>query len=325
MKKGFILITGLLVAFVSWLAYFFIANEAPIIKGKLDYNIEYKEGLFLDVYQPTTVVYEKTPVVIYVHGGAWIGGSKMTVNNNRFNKAFNTLREQGYAIVSPDYTVADEFKSPFPACITDVEDAIAWIKLNAETYNFDLDNLGIFGESAGGHIAMMIAFPDTAYYALDYQDTPFNYVIDVYGPTDLEGIYKSELADSLDKIVQELPAPIASNLNIAPRIFGFDPKTDTIRAQGVMRTYSPIHFLGRKIPPVLIIHGNEDQVVPLNQSLLLKKHLDSLNIPSEMHILDKVNHGFIGANEAQMAEVQTWISDFILSHYKENKRTKTKG
>lgn len=315
MKKSLLFILVLFVIFITWLAYFFIANEAPITKGELLFDIEYKEGLNLDVYLPTNNYKDKTPVVIYVHGGAWIGGSKITINNNRFNQAFNDLRADGYAIVSVDYTIATEERSPFPKCIVDVEDAIAWVKTNAVEYNFDLENLGIFGESAGGHIAMMVAFPDSAIYAADFKKTRFQYVIDVYGPTDLEGVYQSDLADSLNKIVKELPPSLAPSFDISLKLFGFNPQEDSLRAKQMMDLYSPINFVNKSIPPVLIIHGNEDQVVPIQQSIDLNKKLNTLNISHEFHELEAVNHGFFGASETQMDSVQVWVRDFVKNHY----------
>jgi acetyl esterase/lipase len=322
LKKSILLLVSVFVLFVAWLGYFIFANEAPITKGEMLFDIEYKEGLNLDVYLPTKLTKKKIPVVIYVHGGAWIGGSKITVNNNRFNMAFNDLRADGYAIVSVDYTIATEDKSPFPKCIVDVEDAIAWVKTNAKKYNFDLENLGIFGESAGGHIAMMVTFPDTAFYAVDFKKTNFNYLVDVYGPTDLEGVYKSDLADSLNKIVKELPESLAPSFDMNLKLFGFNPEEDSLRAQHMMKIYSPLSFLNKNIPPVLIIHGKEDQVVPLQQSIDLDQKLSKLNIAHEFHQLDSVNHGFIGANDAQMDSVQVWVRDFILSHYRKSNSIK---
>jgi acetyl esterase/lipase len=316
LKKSILLILVFFVLFVAWLAYFFFANEAPITKGEHLLNIEYKEGLSLDVYLPTNEGKGKTPVVVYIHGGAWIGGSKMTVNNNRFNQAFNDLRAEGYAIVSVDYTIASDERSPFPKCIVDVEDAIAWIKANAKKYNFDLENLGVFGESAGGHIAMMLAFPDSAIYAADFRKTKFNYVVDVYGPTDLEGVYKSELADSLGKIVKVLPETLANSFDISRKLFGFRPEEDTLRAQHMMKIYSPVNFISKNAPPVLIIHGTMDQVVPLQQSVDLVDKLERLAVPHEFHQLESVNHGFIGASDVQMDSVQVWVRDFIKKNYK---------
>ncbi|AWV97941.1 alpha/beta hydrolase [Arcticibacterium luteifluviistationis] len=319
--KGFFKKTGiglvlLFMLLALWLVYFFVKNEAPILNGDVIYSQLYKENLDLDIYTPTKRVYEKSPVVLYIHGGAWIGGLKESINNNRFNAAINQLREKGYTVISPNYSVAINGKGAFPDCIIDINQAIKWTAENADSLKLDLDNFGIFGESAGAHIAMMNAFPTKLSFDSTFYSIKFNYVVDVYGPNDLKGIYRSKLADSLGNIVATLPEYFRDDFDIAKRIFGFDPKADSIKADSVMRLYSPYRYLTKHSPPILMIHGDADQVVPITQSLSLKKLLDSLKVENEIHVLEKVNHGFIDAQQAQMDSTQTWIVDFILSKYK---------
>lgn len=301
----------------AWIAYFLLSTEPPITQGEVLYSVEYKNGRTLDIYQPTKKVYDKTPVVFFIHGGAWIGGRKESINMTRFGGAVNTLRESGYAVISPEYTLAEEGKSPFPDCINDVADAVEWTRVNASTYNFDVNNFGVIGESAGGHIAMMNAFPDSvSFNEKKYQKTNFTYVIDVYGPTKLEGIYHSKLADSLDVILTKLPETISGKFNVANYLFGFDPKGDTVRANAIMKLYSPINYITKNIPPVLIIHGTADIVVPFEQSLLLIERLCRVNAKTEFHSLENVNHGFIGITEEQLEDVQNRIAEFVKRNYR---------
>ena len=83
------------------LAYFFVANRAPILQGKVKHHITFKEGKSLDLYLPTQDVYEKAPVLFYFHGGAWVVGRKEAINMNRFNGAINQLTQQGFCVISP--------------------------------------------------------------------------------------------------------------------------------------------------------------------------------------------------------------------------------
>lgn len=314
-KNIFILVVSLTLLLVIWIAYFIIKNDAPLISGNMEYGVPFKEGLELDIYRPTQKVYESSPILFYIHGGAWIGGNKITVNNNRFNGAINQLRAAGYTIISPNYTLAENGKSPFPNCILDVYDAIDWTKAHAKAYQLDTTNIGLLGESAGGHIAMMIAFPDTTFIPKKYHKTTINYLIDVYGPNDLEGIYRSKLVDSLDVLLKAVPEHFRDNFDMKKQIFGFDPKTDTLRANQMIAMYSPYYMLHHFNKPVLLIHGKNDRIVPVKQSLDLKKRLDSLRIKNEMHLLDDVDHGFIGAKPEQMDAVQQWIYDFVIQHH----------
>lgn len=317
LKKTGVAILLFFILLGAWIAYFLLTTEPPITQGEVLYGVEFKNGRTLDIYQPTKQVYDKTPVVFFIHGGAWIGGRKESINMTRFSGAVNMLRESGYTVISPEYTLAEEGKSPFPDCINDVTDAVEWANVNAESYNFDVNNFGIFGESAGGHIAMMNAFPDSVSYADKYQKVDFTYVVDVYGPTQLEGIYHSKLADSLDVILTKLPETISTKFNVANYLFGFDPKSDTTRANAIMKMYSPINYVSKNVPPVLIIHGTADIVVPFEQSLLLIEKLCRVNAKTEFHSLENVNHGFIGISDEQLEGVQNRIAEFVKRNYRE--------
>lgn len=305
-----ITITGTSAGFV----YFIFANDAPITKGKISYNVDFKEDLSLDIYHPTQIKHDKSPVVLFVHGGAWIAGRKESMNTNRVHGAINQLRDHGYTIISIEYTLARDGISPFPACIIDGFDAIEWIKNHSDSLNLDLSYFGIMGESAGGHIAMMNAFSDPADFGLSHPKPNFDYVVDIYGPSDIYELYHSDTADSIMAIIEELPEPINKHLNLAERVLGFDPKNDPERFVEISRIYSPVSYLNTELPPILMIHGNADQIVPLEQSLLLKGKLDSLNIDNELHILDHTNHAFIGADDLQKSDIQQWIFDFIESN-----------
>lgn len=294
-------------------AFYLIANDAPIISGTITRNIEYKPGLRLDVYAPTREVYEKAPVVVYIHGGAWIAGIKEGINFNRFNQTANELRDSGYAIVSINYTLARTNHSPFPACLQDASDALQWIRHNAEAYNFDLNNVGLFGESAGAHIAMMTAY-SSSQQASD-SSFHFRYVVDIYGPNQLRQIYESPTVDTLYTKLAGLPTWLQGRLDLARYILGFDPKQDTARAWQIMEMYSPYNQLSPSAPPTLIIHGDKDRVVPLEQSITLKAKLDSIGVENEFHLVKGADHAFAFATADQRTELQGWITQFILRHY----------
>lgn len=302
------------------LIIFVYVNDAPIIHGNLEYNLDYKKGKNLDVYYPTNIVYDKSPVVLFIHGGAWITGRKESVNSNRFNGAFNTLRENGYTIISPEYTLARKGSSPFPFCIIDGFDAINWISTHSDSLNLDINNFGIMGESAGGQIAMMNIFTNPEKFDLPYKNVTFDYFVDIYGPNNLMNLYKSQLVDTLQAVVQKMPKPFQNNLNFPRILFGFDPEQDSIKTKDFTKLYSPINYINKSnVIPTLIIHGTKDQIVPFKQSEVLKEKLDSLNVYNEFYILDGINHGFIGASHEQKNSIQKWISSFILKQYNETK------
>jgi dipeptidyl aminopeptidase/acylaminoacyl peptidase len=139
--------------------------------------------------------------------------------------------------------------------------------------------------------------------------------VDIYGPNELQGIYHQHTVDSMNALIEELPEPIKSSLNITQYLFGFDPKSDSVRAAQYLIANSPIMYLNKDVPPTLIIQGDQDLIVPLAQSVDLNRKLDSLNVPNNLHIISEANHGFIGATDIQKEEIENWIYEFIVDYY----------
>lgn len=316
---------GLLVVSVLPIIFFIVflfKTDAPLTNGEVEFHIPYKQAagenkLTLDIYYPTSQhKHGKQPVLLYIHGGAWITGSKLSVNNNRFNGAFNKLREAGYFVLSPNYTLSEHGLSPFPNCIEDIFEALHWVEKHATEYNFDMSNFGLLGESAGGHLAMMVAFSNPEDFGLNFKKPDINYLIDVYSPSDLNELYNSEIADSINAMIENLPNYLAERLDPSRLLLGFNPKAQPIKTKKMMHDFSPINYLDSENIPTLIIHGEADQVVPVDQSYLLTKLYDSLRIGYEAHYFPGVNHAFYGASEKQKAEIQNLIFKFIISQYK---------
>jgi acetyl esterase/lipase len=308
----------LLLVVVVFIGTSLFRTKAPVTVGTVEYGIRYKNNLELDLYFPTRKVFDASPVLFYIHGGAWVGGTKAAINFNRIHGAINTLRERGYTIIAPNYSVAGNNKMVFPECILDVYEAIEWTKKNAAVRGLDTTNLGLLGESAGAHIAMMIAFPDTILQPAKYRKTEFNYVIDVYGPNDLTDLYHSRAAERIDASIGKVLGIIGSDFSIKEYVIGFDPLKDSVRAGELLSRFSPINFVGQKKIPVLILHGNNDQIVPVQQSVILKRKLDALAISNEMHLLDSVDHNFKNASRLQQDSIQVWISEFVSRRYRKN-------
>jgi acetyl esterase/lipase len=295
--------------------YYFITTDAPALRGEVEYHIPYNSKQTLDLYHPIKQL-PKHRVLLFIHGGAWISGSKLSVNNNRFHSVFNNLRNEGYFIVSPEYTLAKNGQSPFPECILDSFQCVQWIYDNAEKYNWDLDQFGIMGESAGGHLALMAGYTDPAVFDLNINKVKPRYVVDVYGPTQLDSLYHAATTDSISAMIKRLPASLAEQLDLARLMVGFDPETHPKEAEELFNKYSPVNYIDSLTPPTLIVHGTADQVVPMSQSQLLAGILDSVSIPNEVHFMPGTNHAFQGASEQQKAEMEQLIVSYILQNSK---------
>lgn len=317
LKKTFLFLITSSLLVISILIGLFISKEPPILKGEIIRNVTYKENLTLDIYQPTQTLYEKSPVVLYFHGGAWIMGVKEALNVNRFHGAINNLREKGYTIITPKYTLASTTESPFPNCIDDAFDALLWVNTNTEQYGFDLENIGVLGESAGAHIALMLAYTEQEKKP---EARLLNYVIDIYGPTDLNALYNMPVLDSVDVLLSQVPKTFKDDLDITRYIFGFNPKLDSVKTNKFTKRFSPIEYVNKNIPPTLIIHGDKDLIVPINQSILLSKKLESLDIEHEIHVLEGMGHVFRAASKQQKEDVQNWIQQFIEKHYQSSSK-----
>ncbi len=302
---------------IAMVTHFFI-NEPPIIQGDLQRNVPYKKDHYLDIYFPTKKTHARSPILLYMHGGAWVTGKKEAINFNRIHGAVNKLRDMGFTVISPDYTLARNGNSPFPDCVQDGFDAIQWVVHHADSLNLDTTSFGLIGESAGAHISMLLAFAPPSRFDREHKKTDIDYVVDIYGPTDLHRLYHRPEIDSLSAFLATLPSPINKRLDLPKLLFGFDPKADSIKTAHFMSLYSPVRFLtDDNVPPVLMIHGDKDHIVPVKQSIVLKTHLDSFSIPNQLKILEGVCHGFIGIDNEEKAALQHWIVDFIENHYKD--------
>src|SRR5471030_2322479 len=118
---------------------------------KVERDIEYaqvgSQSLRLDIYSPKKTS-GKLPAVVWIHGGAWNSGSKNFC-------PIGFMAAQNLAIVSMDYRL--DTVAPFPAQLYDCKGAIRWLRANADKFNLDANHIGIFGASAGGHLALLLA------------------------------------------------------------------------------------------------------------------------------------------------------------------------
>lgn len=238
----------------------------------------------LDLYLP-----EKAdgplPLIIWVHGGGWQNGSKDGCPPLRGGYV-----ERGYAVASINYRLSGH--AVFPAQIEDCKAAIRWLRAHASEHNLDTERFGVWGSSAGGHLVALIgtsgdvkAFDVGAH--LD-QSSRVQAVCDYYGPTDFTVFvttpgYESHATDSSPE-AKLLGGAVMQNKDKAARV-------------------NPITYVTPDDPPFLIVHGDQDKTVPLNQSQLLFAALKKTNISAHFHTIHGAGHGgpgFSGKNIEDM-------------------------
>ncbi len=220
--------------------------------------------LRFDHFRPLPAA-EPVPAVVFVHGGAWVGGDPSQAAGNGLHFA-----RRGIATVSISYRLAPAYR--FPAPLDDVRHGLRWVRSHAAELGIDPDRLALMGLSAGAHLAVLAHVardlgPLTPDLPADLRDVPetVRAVIAHYGPYDL-GRRRSEMVDTL----------------LGPRA----------QDDAWVGLASPVTLAARATAPVLLIHGTGDQVVSWRESDRMHGALQAAGRDSELLLLDGAPHAF---------------------------------
>ena len=249
----------------------------------------------MDVYYPTAAD-TAAPTVVYIHGGGWVKGDK---SKGMGAKLIPDLTERGYIVVALNYRLAPEHK--YPAQIEDVSCGIRYLKANAATYGIDPERMGVLGNSAGGHLASLIATADddagiASSCGYDEVSPRVQAVVDFFGPVDLTVQFSG------------------ANRGVLERVWGVTDRNSDIITQA-----SPVNHVSSDDPPFLIIHGDADDLVPLSQSEALHERLQGVGVSSTLLVVRNAAHGLNptgGPMQPGMGEVIDQTADFFDTHLK---------
>jgi acetyl esterase/lipase len=217
----------------------------------------------LDIFLPDPAPDDapgRYPVVVHIHGGAFMFGTQRDDNLAPILRGL----ARGYAVVSVQYRMSGEAR--FPALIWDCKAAIRWIRAHADEYGFDAGKLAAWGPSAGGYLAAMLgvttgapAFEDLLQGNADHS-SDVQAVIDWCGPAggflEMDEDYKESGIGSADHSEADSPESLIMGAPILTI-----PELAALAA--------PCRYAHRDIPPFLIMHGEADPVVPVQQSVRL--------------------------------------------------------
>ncbi len=253
----------------------------------------------LDIFLPEKG--ENLPLIVWIHGGGWVGGSKDGCPAFRF-------LDTGYAVASINYRFSQH--ALYPAQIEDCKAAIRWLRANAAKHRINPDKIGVWGASAGGHlVALLGTTGDVKEFDkgehLD-QSSRVQAVCDWFGPTDLLEYYKYEQT----KLVVSAVVPDDSR-SLLYRLVGgkLSEKKDLVAKA------NPINYITKDDAPFLIMHGDKDPLVPHHQSEILEKALKKANVPATLYIEKGSGHFVRGP------EVSKMIIAFFHKHLKTNGET----
>ncbi len=284
---GALLIAGLLPAFTT------AAPSAQVDNGKVQRNVTYctvgGEALKMDIFQPNAGL-KPAPVVVYLHGGSWVGGDKYEIG-----LAGRRLADRGYVVAAVNYRLAPQHK--WPAQIEDARCAVRYLRANAARYNLDPKRIAAWGSSAGGQLAALLglAGPQAGFDTGSYREQSgvVQAVVDMFGPSDLTAFSPDEYA-----------------LGVAQAVFGVSKGQST----EPLKRASPVTYVSSAAPPFLILHGNKDSLVPLSQSQELYNKLKASGAQAELVIVENGEHGFVpkgGPISPTVEQIANLIQNFL--------------
>lgn len=230
----------------------------------------------VDIYVPATP--GPHPLVLYIHGGGWQGGhTRHSGALADFPKALAMLAAEGFTVASLEYRLSGEAR--FPAQLQDANAALRFLKAHAADYRIDPARVGLWGGSAGGHLAALtgLACRETSLDPAAANDGCAQAVVTWYGVYDFSGMTATPDGNAA-----------------GARLLGCEGTCPADR----IRAVSPVTYIDAKDPPFLLIHGEDDKVVPVAQSRLGAAALAKAGVKVETIYIPGVDHSFIGKTPA---------------------------
>ena len=236
----------------------------------------------IDLYYNTSSS-EPTPIVLHIHGGGWNHGTKES------QSGFSSYFKAGFAVANVEYRLVDVGVAP--AAIEDIRCALRYIKLHAKELNINPDKVVIQGSSAGAHLALMGGLLENdKQFDGNYKgetDMRVAAIISNYAPTDFTGLNSEMIKNnSLNRWLAEKANDKAFRASV-----------------------SPVSHVKKTSPPVFIVHGNADPIVPYEQSVILHKKLNLAGVHNEFITVEGGKHG--GFESEKREEISKALNNFL--------------
>jgi acetyl esterase/lipase len=243
----------------------------------------------LDLFVPKDAQ-KPLPLLIWIHGGAWLAGSKEgcpLVNHT----------QRGYVVASINYRLSKH--AIFPAQLEDCQAAIRFLRKNADKYMIDPKRIGLAGASAGGHLVSLVGCVGSQTRGKP-DDVSVSAVVDYFGPSNFLTIASQSKADSqLNHAADDSPEAL---------LIGGPIQANQSKAKEV----SPVTHVTKEAPAHLILHGDRDTVVPVEQSEELHAKLKEAGAHSELLVIKGGGHG----PGVFTPEYNKKVSEFFDTHVK---------
>ncbi len=281
----------------------------PLLEGvEIIKDVEYGRvggvSLKLDIYKPKGSKAQgvsEQPAVVWIHGGGWRSGDKFPA------PVAAQLASAGFFAVSINYRLSGV--ATFPAAVEDAKCAVRWLRANAGTYHVDPNRIGVGGGSAGGHLSLMVGLTDEKAHlepkwCYDGVSSRVQAVVSYFGPTDLT------------RGVENAPG---ANESVLMAFLGGTPS----EIPDAYKKASPITYASKDDPPVLMIHGENDSVVPVSQSEILLDALASVGGDANLIRVKNAGHGFRSAHMQTIQPSLQEIHQETLSFFQQHLNTST--
>jgi len=228
------------------------------------------KSLALDLYLPTGV--QAPPLLVWVHGGAWTTGSKASVPP--------VFLANGFAVASVDFRQSTEAR--FPAQVHDIKAAIRYLRANAPAYGYRADKIAIAGDSSGGHLAALVGVTND-HRELEgtvgdnpKQSSSIQAIVSYYGASDLRTI-----------LAQSTPFGLNMRRPALERLLGALP--DQVPELAALA--SPVSHVDAQDPPLMLLHGDQDPQMPINQAHELQGAYEKLGLDVTFVVVHGAGHG----------------------------------
>ena len=279
--------------------------EGVTIQSDLDF-LEAGREEKLDLYLPQPRQDgQPSPAVVIIHGGGWVKGDK---KREREFVTGTTLAQAGYVCISINYETRKGHR--WPNNLHDCKNAVRWLRVNAEKLQIDPDNIGVIGGSAGGHLAMMVAYTGDNPRLSPPQPYPgisdkVSACVNMYGISNL----------LTRKVTAEDGTPTEEFKE--HRLF---PQSRE-EAPAKWRNASPVTYINKNSPPTLSLHGSADSTVDRDQSKELHETLKAANVESTLFLVEGANHAW--PLRTKNFDYTDEVTAFFDKHLKEKTTKKT--
>ena len=295
-------------------------DNAPIhLKADIVYKTTAENDLHLDLFYPATELVGAYPIVVYTHGGGWAAGSKNKAKGrSNIARTVRGLTEAGFCVAAVQYRLCKNGDTSIRDCVTDSMDAVRYLAKHGEALHLDSTRVFTYGDSAGGQLAQMLLLtqPDDFPGDAELAGQRFTMLggVSWYGPCDFE---KTELFnhDGRAKFRDRFGARVLKSGT---------PPADKLR---LYREVSPVNYLRKESPPLLMIQGDGDTTIPVHHAYYMQKKAKVCAAPVEIFIIKNAGHNWRKADgstpiDPSIDEIVQRSVDFLAAELRRSKALK---